>query len=88
VVEKLGLAIKRRIVATTAAGDIETTIHDQAKLSVAGREGVVECIALPDGARPLLGVIPLEMLGLEPDLVGQTLRVLPDNNKDTYIFAY
>ncbi len=58
VIERLGLNLKRRVVATTASGDIETTIHDQANLIVAGRDGVVECIALPEGARPLLGIIP------------------------------
>jgi hypothetical protein len=30
-------------------------------------------------------VIPLEMLGLEPDLQNQTLRVLPEQSVDTYL---
>ncbi len=34
---------------------------------------------------PLLGVIPLEMLGLEPDLKNQALRVLPTESVDTYL---
>jgi hypothetical protein len=33
----------------------------------------------------LLGVIPLEMLGLEPDLQSQTLRVLPSETVNTYL---
>ena len=88
VIERLGLPVKRTVVAITATGEVETTVHEQANLSVAGRSGVVECIALPEGSRPLLGVIPLEMLGLEPDLATHTLRVLPDDTKDSYIFLY
>jgi hypothetical protein len=33
----------------------------------------------------LIGVIPLEALGLEPDLAHQTLRVLPSESVDTYL---
>ena len=40
---------------------------------------------LPAGENPLLGVIPLEDLGLEPDLKNQQLKVLPNQGKDTYL---
>jgi hypothetical protein len=30
-------------------------------------------------------MIPLEMLGLEPDLKNQTLRVLPEDSVNTYL---
>jgi hypothetical protein len=33
-------------------------------------------------------VIPLEMLGLEPDLQNQKLRVLPTGMTDTYLMIY
>ncbi|HML97729.1 MAG TPA: aspartyl protease family protein [Tepidiformaceae bacterium] len=87
VVAQLGLPLKRRVMAATAGGTIETAVHDHATIAVEGREGVSECLAVPDGARPLLGVVPLEMLGLEPDLVKQQLRLLPDDTLDTYILA-
>lgn len=45
-------------------------------------------MGLAEGTRPLLGVVPLGMLGLEPDLKNQRLRVLPDTGPDTYILAY
>ncbi|MGB4862952.1 MAG: hypothetical protein WBO97_10865, partial [Tepidiformaceae bacterium] len=67
--------------------EIETELYEQAELTVAGRTGTVECVALPDGSRPLLGVIPLEVLGLEPDLSKHILRVLPTDTKDSYIFV-
>lgn len=81
----LGLPLKRRVVALTAGGDIETGLYELAEITVAGRSGVVECVELPVGSQPLLGVIPLEMLGLQPDLARRTLRVLPDDTTDTYL---
>jgi hypothetical protein len=30
----------------------------------------------------------MEMMGLEPDLKGRVLRVLPDDTKETYILAF
>lgn len=39
------------------------------------------------GSEPLLGVIQLEMLGLEPDLQNQRLRLLPRSGRRTYLMA-
>ncbi|MGH9852718.1 MAG: aspartyl protease, partial [Blastocatellia bacterium] len=50
-----------------------------------GREGTFECLELPGGKRPLLGVIPLEAMGIEPDLRSQSLRLLPLTEQDTYL---
>ena len=72
---------------TTATGDEELELYQDAKIELEGRSGTFECIALPDGSTPLLGVVPLEMLGLEPDLQNQRLRVLPDAGRDTYMLA-
>ena len=76
-VEQLGLPLKERVVASTASGEIETGVFAEASLRVAGRETVAE-----------LGVIPLQAMGLEVDLHRHELRVLPNDSKDTYIFAY
>lgn len=59
-------------------------IYEHARLTLHGRTGTFECMGLAEGTRPLLGVVPLGMLGLEPDLKNQRLRVLPD----TYMLAY
>lgn len=37
------------------------------------------------GSRPLLGVIPLEALGIELDWQNQRLKVLPDGPTETYL---
>ncbi len=60
-------------------------IFQDAKISLCGREGTFECLELPGGRDALIGVIPLEALGLEPDLRHQTLRVLPSESVDTYL---
>jgi len=50
-----------------------------------GREGTFECLEVPGGSDPLLGVIPLEALGIELDLQNQQLKVLPMNSSQTYL---
>ncbi len=61
-------------------------IYKELHIVVEGREGLFNCIELPD-SDPLLGLIPLEDLGLEPDLSLQELRVLPVSGKDTYLMV-
>jgi hypothetical protein len=70
---------------TTATGLSRARIFQDAKISLFGREGTFECLELPGGRDPLVGVIPLEALGLEPDLQNQTLRVLPTESLNTYL---
>lgn len=62
-----------------------TRIFKDATISLYGREGTFECLELPGGRDALLGVIPLEALGLEPDLKNQKLRVLPISPTETYL---
>jgi clan AA aspartic protease len=86
-IRELGLPLLRSMAVTTATGDEELELYQDAKIELEGRSGTFECIALPDGSTPLLGVVPLEMLGLEPDLQNQRLRVLPEAGRDTYMLA-
>lgn len=87
-VQQLGLPGLKEVVVATASGFSTMTIHEDARISLLGRTGVYECLSLPEDAEPLLGVIPLEGMGFEPDLQNETLRVLPDSTKETYITAY
>lgn len=84
-IEQLGLKPIRTVLVSTANGVSETHIYEDAKLSLLGREGTFECLELPGGEQPLLGVIPLEYLGIEPDLRTQSLRLLPMEKNDTYL---
>ena len=88
VIEALGLEPLKEILTSTAAGYQRTTVYQDAKLAIQGREGVFQCVALPGGEHPLLGVIPMEDLGLEPDLQTQRLRVLPMEVGNTYVMIY
>lgn len=85
IIEKLGLELLKEVDVATVSGISKARIFQDAKVSLCGREGTFECLELPGGQNPLLGVIPLEMLSLEPDLQNQTLRVLPDKLSNTYI---
>ncbi|MFN6516005.1 MAG: retroviral-like aspartic protease family protein [Nostoc sp. CreGUA01] len=83
----LGLPLQGEVDVKIATGVQKARIFKMLNLSVKGREGTFNCIELPEGSDPLLGLIPLEDLGLEPDLVNQKLRVLPVEGKDTYLMV-
>ncbi|MBW4673343.1 MAG: aspartyl protease [Desmonostoc geniculatum HA4340-LM1] len=83
----LGLPLQGEVDVKIATGIHKARIFKMLNLSVEGREGTFNCIELPEDSDPLLGLIPLEDLGLEPDLVNQKLRVLPVEGKDTYLMV-
>ncbi|QSJ16713.1 aspartyl protease [Nostoc sp. UHCC 0702] len=85
IISELGLVLQGEVDVKIAVGVHKVRIFRELSLSVEGREGTFNCIELPTGADPLLGLIPLEDLGLEPDLQNQRLRVLPMEGKDTYL---
>lgn len=85
VITRLGLKLLKEVNVTTKMGIGKARIFQDAKISLCGREGTFECLELPGGRDGLLGVIPLEALGLEADLRHQTLKVLPDEGTDTYL---
>lgn len=85
VIEKLGLKQTATIDAKTATGIETLKVFKGLQLSVEGREGRYDCVELPAGQTPLLGLIPLEDLGLDPDLQNQKLRHLPVKGKETYL---
>lgn len=88
-VDLLGLPVLKEAFASTAAGVRPGVVYDDARIALMGREGTYECLALPEDAEPLFGLLPLEGMGLEPDLHNETLRVLPDGpTRDTYITIY
>jgi predicted aspartyl protease len=84
VIARLGLALREEVSILTATGPGRTRLYRDAALALLGREGTFDCLELPTGALPLLGVIPLEALGLEPDLRNQRLRRLPQEPGNTF----
>lgn len=85
VIDRLGLQLLKEVDVATAQGIGKARIFRDATIIIEGREGTFECLELPGGQNNLLGVIPLEALGLEPDLRTQKLRVLPTESADTYL---
>jgi len=83
-IEQLGLELLREVDVATANGFSKARIFRDAAISLLGREGTFECLELPGGRDALLGVIPMEVLGIEPDVRHQTLKVLPSESMDTY----
>jgi clan AA aspartic protease len=84
VIVRLGLPLRRKVQIKTATGTGTARLFQDAAVSVMGRETTFDCIELPEGSDALLGVFPLEALGLEPDLRNQRLRVLPEQSSDTF----
>ena len=85
IISDLGLVLQGEVDVKIAVGVQKVRIFRELSLAVEGREGTFNCIELPADADPLLGLIPLEDLGLEPDLQNQRLRILPLEGKDTYL---
>ncbi len=84
----LGLKLLREVAVQTATGLETARIFQDAKISVLGREGTFDCLELPGGRDPLLGVIPLEALGIELDLQKQQLIRLPTGPDRSYMTIY
>ncbi len=84
-IAQLGLELLKEVDVATANGFSKARIYQDAKISLLGREGTFECLELPGGRDALLGVIPLEALGIELDLKNQQLKLLPDESMDTYL---
>ncbi len=87
VINQLGLPLQGEVDVKIAIGVQKVRTFRELSLTVEGREGTFNCIELPAGQDPLLGLIPLEDLGLEPDLQNQRLRVLPRDGKETYLMV-
>jgi len=85
IITTLGLKLLKSVDVATANGFSQARIFQDARISLLGREGTFECLELPGGRDPLLGVIPLEALGIELDLHRQTLKVLPEASMNTYL---
>ena len=84
----LGLPFERVVHTETATGPGTARLFSQAQLEVRGRRGIFECLETPEGTLPLLGAVPMEMLGIEPDLKNRTIRLLPDEPGNTYFLIY
>ncbi len=86
-VGQLGLTLGGETNIETTGGLKKARIFRDVELTISGRPGTFDCVELTEVSFPLLGITPMEILGLEPDLVNQTLRLLPMNLEQTYLMA-
>jgi len=84
-IAQLGLELLKEVEVATATRASTARIFRDANIQSLGPVGTFECLELPGGRHPLLGVVPLEMLGLALDLKNQRFKVLPDDPRDTYL---
>lgn len=84
-IAQLGLEILKEVDVETANGIGKVRIFQDAKIYLLGREGTFECLELPGSGSPLLGVIPLEVLGIKLDLQKKKLKFLPISPTKTYL---
>ncbi len=84
IIDRLGLPLAGTIEVKTAIGSRSLRVFRDATLAIENRELQLTCWELPTGEDPLLGFLPLEALGLEPDLDRQRLRLLPDRGPNNY----
>lgn len=85
VIEQLGLVQGGVANVETTAGVQPGRIFRDVDLQIGDRRGTFDCLELTQVAYPLLGVTPLEVLGLEPDLQNRVLRALPMTTEQTYL---
>jgi predicted aspartyl protease len=88
VIARLGLAYRQYVTAQMAAGSRRTRRFRDAEITLLGRCGTFDCVELPGGASALLGAIPLETLGIEPDVRNGTLHLLAEGPDESHILAY
>jgi predicted aspartyl protease len=77
VIARLGLEFKEEVPVLTASGPGTRRVFRDATLRIEDREADFDCMELDPGGPALLGVIPLERLGFEPDLRNRRLRRVP-----------
>ncbi len=78
-VQELGLKRVRTRSAKTSAGIFEFGMYEAVRLTIQGRECVIEVAEVPDQCPALVGQIPLEMMDWVVDPVNQRLIGNPEH---------
>lgn len=84
-IRALGLRLVREVPVSVATGVETRNLYRNALVRYEDREATVECIELPIGSPPLLGALPMEGLGIAPDLQNRRVRKLPLGPGGSYL---
>jgi predicted aspartyl protease len=87
-IEELGLKQHRQRKARTTGGEAVFGIYDAVRLTILGRDCVVEVCEIADDCPPLIGQIPLEALDFVVDPVGQRLAGNPDHRGEQMVDVF
>jgi len=87
-IEQLGLKRRRTRKIRSAIGVAEMGVFDAVRLTIQGRDCVVEVGELATGCPVLIGQIPLEALDWVVDPIGQRLIGNPDHNGEWMYDAF
>lgn len=87
VIRQLGLVQGGAVSIETTAGVKQGRIFRDVDLClcIGDRRGTFDCLELTEVQYALLGVAPMEILGLELDMKNRNLRMLPMNSEQTYL---
>ncbi len=81
----LGLRRHRTRTARTSAGIISFGIYEAVRLTVQGRDCVIEVREVPDDCPVLIGQVPLELLDFVVDPAGRQLTGNPEHGGEQMI---
>lgn len=84
-VAQLGLAKHRTRTARTTAGVFAFGIYEPVRLTIQGRDCVIEVAEVPDECPVLVGQVPLELLDFVVDPIGQRLIGNPEHGGEQMI---
>ena len=89
-IRQLGLTPARKRRVRTAAGVTDVAVYHPVRLTVQGRDCMLEVAAIDDDCPVLIGQVPLEMLDFVVDPVGQKLIGNPEHGGEQMIelFAF
>jgi predicted aspartyl protease len=87
-INQLGLHKVKTATARTASGMASFGVYSPVKLTVQGRDCVIEVSELADDAPVLIGFIPLELLDFVVDPKGQRLIGNPEHGGDWMFDMY
>ncbi|MFN0093663.1 MAG: aspartyl protease family protein [Dehalococcoidia bacterium] len=85
VIARLRLPRRETVVVVTARGISEIGLYDHCELTIDGRSRAVEVLELPEGVEPLIGILPMENMGIAIDVQQQTYALIPTTTRQTYL---
>jgi predicted aspartyl protease len=87
-IEKLGLELRRTRTAVTSAGTKNVNVYTAVRLTVEGRDCLMDVSEIPDECPVLIGQIPLELLDFVVDLQGRRLIGNPAHGGEQMLEMY